>query len=65
MSIAELIVRIILALVLPPLGVVGLNGVGCGTLILMCLLTMFFWVPGQILAIFLIVKEYSETSCRR
>ena len=60
MSPAELVLRILLALVLPPLGVIGLKDVGCGTFALMCVLTLFFWVPGQIVAIFLIVKEYLD-----
>jgi uncharacterized membrane protein YqaE (UPF0057 family) len=62
MSPAELVLRILLALVLPPLGVIGLKDVGCGTFALMCVLTLFFWVPGQIAAIVLIVKEYSSSS---
>ena len=59
MSPAELVLRVLLALLLPPVGIIGLNNVGCGTLILMCTLTLCFWVPGQIVAIFLIAKEYS------
>lgn len=61
MSPFELIFRIILALFFPPLGIIGLRNVGCGTLLLLLLLTLcFFWVPGQIVAIVLIVREYSE-----
>ena len=56
----ELVFRILLALLLPPLGVIGLDKIGCGTLGVMCILTLFFWVPGQIVAIFLIVKEYLD-----
>ncbi|MBR2374122.1 MAG: YqaE/Pmp3 family membrane protein [Lentisphaeria bacterium] len=62
MSPAELIFRIILALLLPPLGIIGLKDVGCGTFALMVLLTCLFWVPGQITAIFLIVKEYGSNT---
>ena len=62
MSPAELVLRILLALLLPPLGVIGLDRVGCGTLILMCILTLLFWIPGQIVAIILILKEYSCTN---
>lgn len=61
MSPAELVLRVLLSLVLPPVGVIGLQGVGCGTLILMCILTLFFWVPGVCVAIFLVVKEYSAS----
>ena len=60
MSPFELILRIILALFFPPLGIIGLRNVGCGTLLLLLLLTLCFWVPGQIVAIVLIVREYSE-----
>ena len=57
---SELIVRIILALLLPPLGVIGLRDVGCGTFLLLSLLTLLFWVPGQVVAIILIAKEYGQ-----
>ena len=58
MTPAELIIRILLGLLCPPLGILGMREVGCGTLLLMCLLTLCFWVPGQIVAVFLIVQEY-------
>ena len=64
MSTAELIFRIILALLCPPIGVIGLNGVGCGTFILLIVLTMLFWVPGQIVSIILIVKEYGASGMK-
>ena len=35
---SELIVRVLLALLLPPLGVIGLPGVRCGTFLLLLLL---------------------------
>ena len=60
MSSAELIVRILVALLLPPLGVIGLRDVGIGTFLLLVLLTMLFWLPGQIVAIVMIVKEYGH-----
>ncbi len=60
MSTLELIVRVILALVFPPLGIIGLKDVGCGTLLLVLLLTAFFWVPGQIVAIIMIAGDYSR-----
>ena len=62
MSPAELVFRIILALLCPPLGVIGLPGVGCGTLLLLILLACLGGVPGQIVAIVLIVKEYTTPS---
>ena len=62
MSTAELVFRIILALLLPPLGAIGLPGVGCGTLLLLFLLACLGWVPGQVVAIILIVKEYAAPS---
>lgn len=61
MSPAELVFRIILALLCPPIGIIGLNGVGCGTFLLLILLTILGWVPGQIVAIILIVKEYASS----
>ena len=60
MGVSELIFRILLALILPPLGVIGLPGVGCGALLLLALLTILFWLPGQIVAIVLIVSEYNK-----
>lgn len=60
MSPAELIFRIILALLFPPLGAIGLNNVGCGTLLLLFILTLLGFVPGQIAAIVLIIKEYAS-----
>lgn len=59
MSPGELIFRIILAIILPPLAILGLRNVGCGTFALMCLLTLFCFLPGQIAALVLVIKEYS------
>ena len=56
----ELIVRVLLALFFPPLGIIGLKGVGCGTLLLVLLLTMLGVLPGQIVAIIMIAGEYSQ-----
>lgn len=64
MSAAELILRILLALLLPPLGVIGIPGIGCGALLLLILLTMLFWLPGQITAIALIIAAYNRTAVR-
>lgn len=62
MSPGELVFRIILALICPPISVLGLQGVGCGTLLLLVLLTLIGYLPGQIVAIVLIVKEYGDRS---
>ena len=60
MTPSALIIRILLALICPPLGIIGLENVGCGTLLLLLLLTLLFFVPGQIVAIYLIVQEYTR-----
>ena len=60
MKAPELIFRIILALLFPPLGVIGLRDVGCGSLLLLVLLTLLFWIPGQVVAIIMIAKEYGR-----
>ena len=60
MGTLELIVRILLALFFPPLGILGLKNAGCGSLLLVLLLTAFFWVPGQIVAIIMIASDYSR-----
>lgn len=60
MSAFSLIIRIFLAILCPPLGVIGLKNVGCGTFILLIILTCCFWVPGQIAAIVLIIQDYSS-----
>lgn len=62
MSPGELVFRIILALICPPISVLGLQGVGCGTLLLLVLLTLIGYLPGQIVAIVLIVNEYGNRS---
>lgn len=59
MSPVELVFRILLAIILPPVALMGLKNVGCGTLVLMCVLTLFFWLPGQIAALVLVIKEYT------
>ena len=46
MAPGELVIRVLLAVLLPPLSVIGLKDVGCGTIILMVILTCFAWVPG-------------------
>ena len=63
MSILELICRIILALIFPPLGLIALPRHGCGTFLLVLLLTLLFYVPGQVAAIVIIASDYSNTQC--
>lgn len=64
MSVLELVCRIILALIFPPLGLIALPNHGCGTFLLVFLLTLLFYVPGQIVAIVLIASDYSNTQMR-
>ena len=63
MSVIELICRIILALIFPPLGLIALPRHGCGTFLLVLLLTLLFYVPGQVAAIVIIASDYSNTQC--
>lgn len=60
MAPSELIFRIILAIIFPPLGILGLPRVGCGTLLLLLLLTCLGLLPGQIAALVLILQEYNR-----
>lgn len=61
MGVLELIVRIVLALIFPPLGLIALPRHGCGTFLLVLLLTLCFYVPGQIVAIVIIASDFSES----
>ena len=63
MSVIELICRIILALIFPPLGLIALPHHGCGTFLLVLLLTLLFYVPGQVAAIVIIASDYSNSQC--
>ena len=60
MSPAELIIRIFFAIIFPPLSVIGLKGVGLGTIILMIILTCLAWLPGQIAAFILLFRDYNS-----
>jgi len=60
MAPGELVIRILLAVFLPPLSVIGLKGVGLGTIILMIILTCFAWLPGQIAAFILLFRDYNS-----
>ena len=61
MGTLELIVRVLLALFFPPLGIIGLKDVGCGTLLLVLLLTLLGVLPGQIVAIIMIAGDYDRS----
>ncbi len=63
MSPSGFVFRIIIALIFPPLSILGMRGVGCGTVLLLLLLTLLGVVPGQVVAIFLIVHEYLRQDC--
>lgn len=65
MSPGEFVFRVIIALICPPISVLGLTNVGCGTVLLLCLLTFLGYLPGQIVAIILLVKEYSDSGSGR
>ena len=65
MSVFELIIRIFLALLFPPLGLIALPKHGCGTFLLVLVLTLLFYVPGQIAAIIIIASDYSNTQLSR
>ena len=60
MAPAELVIRILLAIFCPPLSVIGLRGVGLGTIILMIILTCCGVVPGQIAAFILLFRDYNS-----
>ena len=64
MSTFELVCRIVLAFIFPPLGLIDLPRHGCGTFLLVMLLTLLFYVPGQIAAIIIIASDYSNTQGR-
>ena len=63
MSASGFVFRIIIALIFPPLSILGMRGTGCGTVLLLLLLTLLGFVPGQVVAIFLIVHEYLRQDC--
>ena len=60
MAPGELVIRVLLAVLLPPLSVIGLKDVGCGTIILMVILTCVAWVPGGIAAFILLFRDYNS-----
>lgn len=49
-----LILRYILCLVFPPLAVLDK---GCGTVLIVFLLTLFGWLPGTVMAILICIKD--------
>ncbi len=48
------IVRLVAAILLPPLGIYLARGIG-GAFWLGCLLTLFAWVPGVIFALYMVL----------
>jgi uncharacterized membrane protein YqaE (UPF0057 family) len=49
-----LILRYILCLVFPPLAVLDK---GCGTILIVFLLTLFGWLPGTVMAFLICIKD--------
>lgn len=49
-----LILRYILCLVFPPLAVFDK---GCGTILIVFLLTLFGWLPGTVMALLICIKD--------
>ena len=47
--------RVILCIILPPLAVLDK---GCGTIVLVSILTLFGWIPGAIAALIVCNKSY-------
>lgn len=48
------LLRVILAIIFPPLAVIGH---GCGSIIIVFILTLFGWVPGVIAALIILNKK--------
>lgn len=51
--------RMVLAVLLPPLAVWDK---GCGVVLLVTLLTILFWIPGAIAAMYIVVRDMQRTS---
>ncbi|NJL23051.1 MAG: YqaE/Pmp3 family membrane protein [Leptolyngbyaceae cyanobacterium SM1_3_5] len=51
--------RLLLGILLPPLGIFLTYGVG-PTLLISVLLTVFGWLPGSIYAVWAITKHYEQ-----
>ncbi|MDB9375952.1 YqaE/Pmp3 family membrane protein [Nodularia sphaerocarpa] len=58
------IMRLLLGLVLPPLGVFMTVGAG-PTLLINILLTLLGWLPGSIHAVWVIAKHEEQTNAER
>jgi len=50
------ILAVVCALILPPLGILVIGGTA-GQFILNILLTLFFWIPGLLHALYVILKK--------
>jgi len=55
------LIRIIFGILIPPLGVFLQVGLGI-QLLYSIILTLFFWLPGQIYAVYVILKYNSDGS---
>lgn len=53
------IFRMVLAVLLPPLAVWDK---GCGTVLMVGLLTLLFWIPGAVVAMYIVVRDTQRTS---
>lgn len=53
----ELIIRVLLAILFPPLAVFDK---GCGSMLLVFLFTVFGWLPGTILAVLLCMRDQQK-----
>lgn len=53
----ELIIRVLLAILFPPLAVFDK---GCGSMLLVFLFTLFGWLPGTILAVLLCMRDQQK-----
>ena len=57
------VLRIIAALVVPPLGVFLARGLG-GAFWLTCLLTLLAWLPGAVFALYVVLTTTDEAVVR-
>ena len=53
------VTKVILAVILPPLAVWDK---GCGTVLLVGVLTMLAWIPGVLAAMFIVWRDFLRTS---
>lgn len=53
----DFVIRIILCFIFPPLSVFDK---GCGTILLICVLTLVGWVPGTVVALILCYADKNK-----